>query len=779
MDKLSVDSHIAFLQETCSTLEKKLRILNTFIDSSDAGMFICDYNTGEVLMTNQRYCEQTGMKKEEILGQKCWDINNTGQNTFCPYCPRNHLVDPQYGPEKPYRWSYYNEKMDMWLRCTSQAMELDNNRLVHIITLWDFTTEHQLQARLANLAYYDPQMLLPNRLKLIQDLDRLLPECQKPLYLICFDISPMRFINDIYGRKIGDKLLQTIINWIKEQNFGRNTIYRIEGDEFGLLLTDASKEESMDIKSKIFERFADSWCFDMNSQEISIYCTLSLSVIPLDSLVAHDELLSRIDRTMVHSRESGQPVVYDKAMDLEAREQILLSLSLKNDVQQNMLGFHIHYQPIVELTSGTWKGVEALCRWNSRVMGPTPPGDFIPVAEKFGLISKIGRWVLETAVQQCKEMELDALPGFFLSVNISPVQLIEDSFAEHVQRILKKYNFPGDKLNLEVTESTEMVFNTHTQAIIEALTSYGVQMSLDDFGTGYSSFNNLKNLSVKFVKTERAFIKGIEKDSHMQYFYYIMSELAHANDMFLIAEGVETQEQLEVILKNGADFIQGYYFSKPMSCDDLKKNYDKFTTITAPMYAYNPDQLHIDNWLNSKTAYSLTPRLFKISSNCMELLLKEKDTDTAFNRVLEMAGSYFGIGRAYTFIKKRDTIFCNQHEWCSPGVLPQKDNLLCIDVPGSTPSLIPSLKRDGMLISGDISRLPPDLYAVLKIQDINSIAMIPMWSNEELIGFVGFDDFRLHKWLPEEIIILKNLGMFMANRLEKDRLERILAAKDM
>ena len=565
------------LRGICAQMDGHNRMLRKFIDSSDVGLYICDFYTGEILFVNDHYCRQAGLPREKIVGSKCWEINGLSQDSFCPFCPRDELLDDENKPAPPHSWTYYNQKFGQWLRCTNQAIKWADDRMVHMVTQLDITEEHEMKERLAQVAFYDRYTRLPNSEKLARDLKDLAPSIKDDPFLICFHISSMQNFNNVYGRETGHELLKTIASWIGRSDGIGGTLYCTEGYGFCLLLSDSNEEEARLKTREIRERFEEPWLLNVHGQEISYFCTLTISLICFNENIGQLDILNLIDRTLLLSQQNKDLLIYDEKMDRETKEQIRFEVDFKNSVKTSMEGFEVHYQPIVDLGTGTWKGLEALCRWTCPERGAVSPGLFIPRAEKLGLISVIGEWVLETAVSHCKNCKLDEQEGFFLSVNISSIQIMADDFADRVIEMLQQYDFPGEKLNLEITESSEIVFNSFTTSVIDKLRNYGIKMALDDFGTGYSSFSNLKNLPVNFLKTEQSFIKGIEQDAYSQYFYYIMSEIAHASGMTLIAEGIETREQLEIIKSNGADYIQGYYFSKPLTASDLENSLDKFT----------------------------------------------------------------------------------------------------------------------------------------------------------------------------------------------------------
>jgi EAL domain-containing protein (putative c-di-GMP-specific phosphodiesterase class I) len=241
-----------------------------------------------------------------------------------------------------------------------------------------------------------------------------------------------------------------------------------------------------------------------------------------------------------------------------------------------MMGFDVYFQPIVDAGSKKWIGLEALARWDSPQFGRIPPLVFIRIAEKLGLINKVGQWVLDRAIGICAELGLEQYEGFFLDVNLSMSQLFDEALIGKVLVALQKHKFPASCLSLEVTESEEFIQTDYSQTTIERLKSLEIRIALDDFGTGYSNFNNLRNLPVSLLKTEKEFIDNITTDEYQQFLSRVIVEMAHAAGMKLVAEGVETPEQLEHLMKNGTDYYQGYLFAKPLSKAELAANKVRF-----------------------------------------------------------------------------------------------------------------------------------------------------------------------------------------------------------
>lgn len=368
-----------------------------------------------------------------------------------------------------------------------------------------------IEMAVQHLDLWDNKYALPNAQCLERDILKLSSETS--FTLICFDIVSLRTINDGYGRKVGDMLLFAIKDWTLSLNFGQ--LYRLESDEFGLLLTGADMKMALEKARYISDRFGESWTIGQNGESRQVFCAISIGIIPSQIIHSPSDILNVIERIFKIASKQEEIVVYDEETDRLLKRNLEIEISLKSCVKNNMQGFSIHYQPIVNCITGLWCGIEALCRWSSPSLGNISPLDFIPITEQLGLIGMIGEWILEASVKQCKAWHLDTHEDFFLDVNLSPIQLRDKNLDSKILTILKRHDYPSHKLSLEITESAQQNFSNHTLEAISRLTQQGIPVALDDFGTGYSSFHSLIDLPVSVLKTEKAFLNNIENDEYL------------------------------------------------------------------------------------------------------------------------------------------------------------------------------------------------------------------------------------------------------------------------
>ncbi|MDR0886435.1 MAG: EAL domain-containing protein [Clostridiales Family XIII bacterium] len=561
------------------TIEK----IGSMLDNANAFLYLVDFHTNKILLANDYYARKLGLHPSEMIGRPCYEYVGGEGSGPCEFCPRDMDLDGNHRFDMhPVTNEGYNPMLDMYWRCTAVPVELENGYFAHAITAIDFTNEKMASDELSHLAYYDRAMNLPNRLRLEKDL---LARPEGNYCLVAYDFTALRFINDAYGRVVGDALLQMVIKWIRTFEMKNYQIYRVDGDQFCVLLDNADAILASGLVERLWERFTEPW--EININDSQTFVTTKISECFIDGRVGEkspEAIFSVMERTLDLSRESQSIAVYSKEMDAAIRRNLRLEMSLKECVINDMQGFDVHLQPIVTSEQERWIGLEALARWESPEFGRIPPLVFIHIAEQIGLINTIGYWILDRAVEICRELRLDEVEDFFLDVNLSPSQMSDETLVPKVLHVLEKHDFPAHCLALEVTESEEVNFGDYSSLSIERLRSFGIKMALDDFGTGYSNFNNVRNLPVSILKTEKQFIDDIVTDDFQKFLSHVLVQLAHVSGMKLIAEGVETREQMLEIMKNQADYFQGYLFSKPLNSKQLSENIHHFIDVD-PIFA--------------------------------------------------------------------------------------------------------------------------------------------------------------------------------------------------
>lgn len=571
-----LDKRNSELEKLTDRLDRSLYTFKSFIDFSDVGACLIDYQTYEVIMCNDTYKRLFGINEQEVSdasGFALWGFGVSCSSGVHRELRQIDLVDEKGMPTGPHSWETYNESTEQWLGATSRVIQWINDRLVIVTTFLDITERKMEEERISYLAYNDQRLNIFNDVKLHKDIT----EEENESYLVCFDIQGLRKINDVYGRDAGDHLLHSIVDWIKTLSDEGIELYRIEGGGFVLSAQTNSEEQVMALAKRIAGRFETAWVVDMEGIRQKIYTGAHIGVIKApETLGTLSDFLNLFERVISFARKESDLILFDEKMNKDLEAHIQFEIELKSCVLNDMQGFYLNYQPIVDINENRWVGLEALCRWEGPTQGLVSPVVFIAEAERLGLIDILSGWVMNEAIRQAKEWKLDEVPGFVLDINLSPIQLRDRELTSKVQAILEKYDFPAQCISLEITETSEVHFEDMTMTTLEELKSLGVSLSLDDFGSGYATFSNLNNLPIDCLKTDRSFVIGIEHDDFLQQTVRSLIELARAAGLTTIAEGVETEEQLRIMEENGISKVQGYYYSKPLSVEVLSGMLDRF-----------------------------------------------------------------------------------------------------------------------------------------------------------------------------------------------------------
>ena len=427
------------------------------------------------------------------------------------------------------------------------------------------------EERLNFLANYDPLTRLPNRSLLCDRLQHAMARARRAgssVALLLLDLDRFKTINDSLGHEVGDRLLQEVADRL--QGFVRevDTLARFGGDEFAIILEEADDlQKAVRVAQKVLDELSRA----MTLGEYQLYVTASVgvSVFPDDG-VELESLLQHAEVAMYRAKETGlnSYQFYRPEMNTRTRERLLLENSLRQAVEKQQLV--LFYQPKIDLSSGQLTGVEALLRWRHPELGMVSPVDFIPLAEETGLIVPIGEWVLRTACEQAQSWQRSGLPPFRVAVNISGRQFRQADFVDMVEGVLAQTGLDPQWLELEITESVVMENVEETILTLTALKARGMHLAIDDFGTGYSSLSYLKRFPITSLKIDRSFINEVGTDPNDAAIASSVIALAQAMSLEVVAEGIETEEQLRFLVARGCTEGQGYLFSRPVPPAELE-----------------------------------------------------------------------------------------------------------------------------------------------------------------------------------------------------------------
>ena len=454
-------------------------------------------------------------------------------------------------------------------------------RAGRLISLRDITERKGLEQRLMQQALHDPLTGLPNRTLFMNRLEHALARGSRHdnrVAVLFMDLDNFKFVNDSLGHEAGDRLLVAVSNRVQPRLRSEDTIARLGGDEFAILIEDVKyTSEPAYVAERIVEELQAP--FTVGGQPVVI--TPSIGIAIGDSRQDPPEhLLREADLAMYRAKEDGKARhrVFDPNMEYETTERLRLENDLRRALQRDE--FRVHYQPLVHLETRRIIGMEALVRWEHPERGVILPDDFVPLAEEIGLIIPIGRWVLREACRQAHEWQkrYPAQPPLSMGVNLSTRQVQDSDLVEDVEGLLRETGLDPEYLILEITERALVGAEEHRIDTLRRLQAMGVRFALDDFGTGYSSLSYLKRLPVSLLKIDRSFVERIGQDAEDEVLISGIVYVASGLGLSVLAEGVETLEQLARVKSLGCELAQGYYFSEPLSSEaagELLATYDR------------------------------------------------------------------------------------------------------------------------------------------------------------------------------------------------------------
>lgn len=415
--------------------------------------------------------------------------------------------------------------------------------------------------QLKQMALFDSLTQLPNRVNFEERLRLSVAEARKqalPLGVLFIDLDGFKPINDGMGHVVGDEVLCQIAERLQESVGKRGLVGRINGDEFVILIFAPS---SWEVCGQLARQLALAIAqpIHLGSSEVCVTASIGIALMP-----EHDpgpRLLLKADLAMYEAKRAGRNTFryYEDSFDLANRRMLDLVRDLRSAVAHSEL--IVHYQPKVRSAQGRMTGVEALLRWTHPVRGPISPAEFVPLAERFGLLGTIGEWTLREVCRQAR-LWLDQGISLPIAVNLSPYQLRDPELVSMVKRTLELFNVPTTAIRIEITEAGAMEDREMGLSIVERLSAAGLEISIDDFGTGYSSLSRLKEMPIRELKLDRQFLEGLEVEDSARAVVKAIVQLSHSLGLRLVAEGVETRQQAELLTELGCDELQGFYFSK-------------------------------------------------------------------------------------------------------------------------------------------------------------------------------------------------------------------------
>ncbi len=547
--------------------EAHLRLAAKVFESSREAIVITDAQRN-IVSVNRAFVEITGYETYDVIDQSIAILNTSSGNSALlkhvwaqvaanGFWQGEVTTKRKIGPEFPIRLSVTSVKDDLGI---------DQN---YVLVATDITEHKQAIERINYLAHYDVLTDLPNRVSMQGRVAQVLAQAKETgtrVSVLFVDLDRFKAINDSLGHHAGDAVLKGVAARLKACMRTSDVVSRLGGDEFVVVLPQTDEDGAKEVANKIRAELSVPYVFI--NQNLTVTPTIGISVYPEDGEDA-ETLIRNADSALYHAKDSGRNnfLFFTQRMNLAAIERMVLENGMRAALEREE--FVLHYQPQIELETGTLIGAEALIRWQHPERGLLHPARFIPLAEESDLIVAMGNWVAREACRQNVAWQQAGLPALPVSVNLSARQLVNRSLTKTIQDILQETGLAPRYLELELTESMLMDNAGTPTNVIAELANHGVTFAIDDFGTGYSNLGYLRRFPIHRLKLDQSFVRGIT--SHQGDAAIVRAVLGLASNLRLkvLAEGVETAEQMEFLRNEGCDEIQGYLIGKPMPADQF------------------------------------------------------------------------------------------------------------------------------------------------------------------------------------------------------------------
>lgn len=523
--------------------------------------------TGKITSVNDRFCDISKYSREELLGQD-HRILNSG------YHPKSFFKQMwrTIGTGQTWHGDICNRAKDgslYWVKTSVVPFMDEKGKPYQYISIRTDITAQKNIKKIAHIAYHDDLTGLPNRRNLLKRIDEDIftyKKNSKKFAIIFMNVNRFKYINEGLGHKGGDLFLKEISKKLKHIDQHNNSVYRLNGDEFVYVLPEV--DQLNEVTDRILNVFKDS--FNLYDYEFYSSVSIGACIFP-DHGETSSTLLKNADIAAYSAKQKkiNNVVIYEKNLKGRSVHSLELENKLHEALRRDL--FELYYQPKVDiLNENKLIGMEVLLRFNDPELGFIPPDRFIPFAEECGLISKIGEWVLRHTALQMKQWKNKYNLNLRVSVNISPLHIAEKTFVPRLIEIMNETDADPNGLDIEITEMSMLDYNEELIHKINELKAMGITISIDDFGTGYSSLSYLKKIPVNYLKIDRSFIISMTEGPSDVAMVAAIISLAHALNMQVVAEGVELAEEIDILKQYQCEYVQGYYFSKPLPADQFE-----------------------------------------------------------------------------------------------------------------------------------------------------------------------------------------------------------------
>lgn len=574
--------------------ERLLLSDRVFKNTSEA--IIITSHSGEIIDVNQAFVDITGWNRDEIIGQNPRVMKSDRQDPAFYESMWQHIHEHGWWSGEIWDRKKSGEEYPKWL--TINAVKNEESHITHYIGIFsDITKAKATENQLQKMAFYDALTGLPNRTLCRERLEQELRNARRhgnKVALLFLDLDRFKDTNDTLGHSAGDLLLVQAAQRLKHCVRDNDTVARLGGDEFNVILSDINTLQAIQrIAEKIVECMAAP--FIIQDHEINIGASIGISLYP-DNGTDYDALSKCADTAMYKAKDAGRNTFRFFTDELQAtiKRRLLLEHELRLGLRQEN-GLSLHYQPKVNMQTGEIVGMEALLRWNHPTLGTISPAEIIPVAEDTGIIQTLGEWVLQQACQQNAAWIASGYQPLRVAVNLSGRQLEQKDLTKRIQDTLESTGLKPEYLELEITESMVMRDANKAVVTLNRLRQLGIRIAMDDFGTGYSSLAYLKQLPIHSLKIDKSFVDDIGESNDAATIASTIISMASRLGMRVVAEGIETKEQMEYLRNEGCHEMQGYYYSRPLPASEFVRllshkkqpsNIMKFRPRNKPPFQY-------------------------------------------------------------------------------------------------------------------------------------------------------------------------------------------------
>ncbi len=547
-------------------------LMYTIADGNGSATYAVDAKTREILFMNRTMqLEHPNVKP----GDLCTALENLDEGQICAFCPLERFdqsgdcADKQSNPSNDQlRMEIYKSNVDTWYELVASRFTWFDGRAACLISQTDINTRKVFELEVEKLAYYDAMLDIPNRACLTKVLNKVFESPSAMGSVIILDLDDFKFVNDTLGSHYGDELLRCIVQYFNESDELVGKVFRFGGDEFFILLQDYTLDKAQDLASRLLARFSRQWkVFDVDCT-----CTVSLGIAGFPkSGKDPKEIIASGEFAIYDAKTTGKNryVLYDEVLSKKLARRHKIQEIMRRALREG--GFDVYYQPIYNIEKRRFTKAEALLRLRDDELGFIPPDEFIGIAEEIGLINDIGLMVVDRVCRTLCELAEQGIVLESMAINISPIQLVQENFVDSMWGVISRYDLPPTILEFEITENVVIRSFESVKRTMSELQRYGIRFALDDFGSGYSGLNYLLMLPISSLKIDKSYINQLEASTKSRKMLAKIIELVQDFNMQVVAEGVETTMQDNILRQLNCDFIQGYLYSRPLPRTEFEK----------------------------------------------------------------------------------------------------------------------------------------------------------------------------------------------------------------